>query len=111
MRFYLFETEWYNEYKEDCEISKGLVCAASYSEAIGKIERRLPGNTWIRLQEMDDNNFIFMNEENYQKFAKENIYALDPEKEEQSILGQTFLIFLLRAPSKKKNSRNLKFWV
>lgn len=82
MKFYLFETEWYNEYKEDCEISKGLVCADSYGEAITKVERRLPENRWINLREMDDNDFIFMNEENYQKFVKEDVYALDPENEE-----------------------------
>lgn len=84
IRFYTFRvhwvlTEW--ESGEDVDkVSRGIVAAHSYGEAMDKICNRLPYAHKISIDEYDDINFMFLSKENYNLLLN-TPYGLDDPKE------------------------------
>lgn len=69
---YVFKANWYNDYDEKNETSRAIVMAESYAEAMRKIEQRLPYLTSCEITEINEQDFVWLSEENYQKVLNTN---------------------------------------
>lgn len=83
--FYAFETDWYAEGLECDKHSKGIVAATSLVEAVEKISRRLPYTNNLFIQELDDWDFIFMDNEHFDLVKREGIGAFDESEEMDNV--------------------------
>ena len=79
IRFYSFSADWYREWTEEDAHSNGIVAAASMAEAVEKISNRLPYTDNLHIQELDDMDFIFLDNEHYDLIQREGIGAFDIE--------------------------------
>ena len=75
--FYSFSVDWYNEYEDKDQHTNGIVAANSLTEAVEKIAHRLPYADNLLINQLDDWDFIFLNNENYDLVQREGIGAFD----------------------------------
>lgn len=83
IRFYSFSADWYNECTEKDAHSNGIVAAGSMAEAVEKISSRLPYTDNVHIQELDDMDFIFLDNEHFDLIQREGIGAFDIEDEDE----------------------------
>ena len=81
VNFYSFYADWYDEYDNKDMHSNGIVAATSLTEAVEKIEKRLPYTDNLHIQALDDCDFIFLNREHYDLIQREGLGAFDVEEE------------------------------
>jgi hypothetical protein len=69
MKIYSFKVKWYFDATVDYEErqDKGLVVAESMSEAVEKIEDRFPQTDTVDIHLVDEDDFIFVTDEVYEK--------------------------------------------
>lgn len=83
VREYLFNCDWYDTFRDKEMHSQGIVMADTYSEAMEKLEHRLPYVNNIHITEYEEMDFIWLNKELYDKISNsENEYGLDDPDEE-----------------------------
>jgi hypothetical protein len=77
-QIFLFDCEWYDEY-EDKELNpRGLLMAPDFAQAVKAITERFPWCDNIHIKMYDDTQFIFLNEQLYNRISDPNDrYGLD----------------------------------
>lgn len=79
---FAFQAHWYNEWDEQDVISQGAVFANDMTDAMFKITRRLPYSSCVMITELDDTDFIFMDEAHYAEF-EHDICAFDNDEDNE----------------------------
>lgn len=83
MPIFSFQVRYYSEWDDKLHIAQGAMCAEDYNHATAKIERRFPDLTCMKLTQLGDEDFIFMNEENFDKFENDISAFDDPDDESE----------------------------
>jgi hypothetical protein len=64
---FCFRTNWYDEWDDKDETTYGVVMAESYSDAVAKITKRFKYSRSIEINDMGDQDFVFIDEKVYEK--------------------------------------------
>ena len=83
-REFLFECDYYDEW-DDKEIHTcALVMAPTMHEAVEAIERRLPYCHNLHITEYDENQFVWMSQEHYNRLSNQDEpFMFDNDEEEE----------------------------
>lgn len=83
INFYSFCADWYNDNNNKDMHSNGIVAATSLTEAVEKIEKRLPYTDNLHIQALDDCDFIFLDSPHYELLQREGLGAFDFNDEDE----------------------------
>lgn len=83
INFYSFCADWYDDRDNKDMRSNGIVAATSLTEAVGKIEKRLPYTDNLHIQGLDDCDFIFLDSPHYELLQREGLSAFDFNYEDE----------------------------
>lgn len=86
MGMYVFYVNWYDDWDGKDRIARGVVCATNYSDAVMKINNRFHCINSVTIDEMEDADFLWLSEENYDILRKDND-GLNPDDEEDNTNG------------------------
>lgn len=86
MGMYVFYVNWYDDWDNRDRIARGVVCATDYSDAVMKINNRFHCINSVTIDQMEDADFLWLSEENYNILRRDND-GLNPDDEEDNTNG------------------------
>ena len=90
MQQFLFKGHWYNEWRDEESDAYGIVVADGLSEAVRKLERRLPYLDNLEIKEVEDaDEFFFFGETLYHQFKKDEYKVFYTDEEWGSEDGES----------------------